>query len=241
MSDRFYITTPIYYPNGEPHLGHTYTTLATDTVARYHRLRGDDTFFLTGTDEHGVKMVKTAAEQGIEPRQLADRMAAAFRDWWRELEISNDDFIRTTQDRHKRAVQKIVEKLLAKGDIYLGSYEGWYDEGQEEFVPETEAKNNQYKSAVSGRPLVRFKEPTYFLRLKKYAPRILEHIEKHPEFIQPVSRRNEVVSKLRAGVEDLSISRATLTWGVPMPNDPQHVVYVSVSYTHLTLPTKRIV
>ena len=224
--NKFYITTPIYYPNGEPHLGHTYTTLCADVIARYHRLAGDDTFFLTGTDEHGIKMVKTAAEKGIEPRELADRNVAAFENWWKELGVTHDDFIRTSSDRHKTAVQKIVQKMLDTGDIYLGSYEGWYDEGQEEFVTETEAKTNEYKSAVSGRPLVRYKEPTWFFRLKKYVPRVLEHIERNPTFVQPESRRNEVISKIKQGVEDLSISRATLAWGIPMPNDPGHVLYV---------------
>jgi methionyl-tRNA synthetase len=226
MSTRFYITTPIYYPNAEPHLGHVYTTLAADVLARYHRLIGDETFFLTGTDEHGIKMVKTAADQKIEPRELADRVVAVFEQLWKELNVTHDDFIRTTSDRHKLAVQKIVEKLQANGDIYLGEYSGWYDEGQEEFVTETEAKVAEFKSAISGRPLVRYAEKSYFFRLTKYAPRVLQYIEDHPHFIQPESRRNEVVSKLKAGVEDLSISRATLKWGIPMPHDPAHVVYV---------------
>jgi len=226
MSDRYYLTTPIYYPNAEPHIGHVYTTMAADTIARYHRLIGDDTYLLTGTDEHGIKMVKTAAEQGIEPADLADKMAGIFAQVWKELEITHNDFIRTTQPRHKLSVQKIVQKLLENGDIYLGGYEGWYDEGQEEFVTETTAKTQEYKSAISGRPLVRYKEPTYFFRLTKYAPRVLEYIRAHPEFVQPTSRRNEVISKLEQGVEDLSISRATLKWGIPLPNDPAHVVYV---------------
>ena len=226
MSKPFYITTPIYYPNGEPHLGHVYTTICADTIARYHRLAGDETFFLTGTDEHGIKMVKTAADLKITPRELADRMSSVFVSLWPELKVTNDDFIRTPEDRHRQTVQYIVKKLLANDDIYLGSYEGWYDEGQEEFVTETEAKANEFKSSVSGRPLTRYSEPTYFLRLKKYVPKILAHIEANPGFIQPDSRRNEVVSKLKAGVEDLSISRASLEWGIPMPNDPKHVVYV---------------
>ena len=226
MSKRFYITTPIYYPNGDPHLGHCYTTIAADALARYHRWVGEDTFFLTGTDEHGIKMVKTAADLKIEPSELADRVAAVFQDVWKELDISHDDFIRTTQARHKTAVQEMVRKLQANGDIYLGSYEGWYDESQEEFVTETEAKNHEFKSAVTGRALVRYKEPTHFFKLTKYAPKILEHIERNPGFIRPESRRNEVVSKLKAGVDDLSISRATLKWGIPMPNEPGHVIYV---------------
>jgi methionyl-tRNA synthetase len=226
MSGTFYITTPIYYPNAEPHLGHVYTTLCADAMARYHRLAGDETFFLTGTDEHGIKMVKTAAEQGIEPRALADKNVAVFENLWKELKVGNDGFIRTTSDIHRAGVQEIVRRLVATGDIYLGGYEGWYDEGQEEFVTETEAKTAEYKSVISGRPLVRYKEPSYFFRLSKYVPRVLEYIEQHPDFIQPDSRRNEVLSKLKQGVDDLSISRATLKWGIPLPHDPAHVVYV---------------
>ena len=226
MAEKFYITTPIYYPNAEPHLGHVYTTLCADTIARYHRLAGHDTFLLTGTDEHGIKMVKTAQDQKIEPQQLADRVVSVFQQVWKELEITHDDFIRTTEPRHKLAVQEIVKKLHANGDLYLGAYEGWYDEGQEEFVTETEAKAAEYKSVISGRPLVRYKEPTWFFRLSKYAARVLEHIQTHPDFIHPETRRNEVISKLKAGVDDLSISRATLKWGIQLPHDPDHVVYV---------------
>jgi methionyl-tRNA synthetase len=226
MPGTFYITTPIYYPNAEPHLGHVYTTLCADAVARYHRLAGDATYFLTGTDEHGIKMVKTAAEQGIEPRALADKNVAVFENLWRELKVSNDGFIRTTSDIHRAGVQEIVRRLVATDDIYLGGYEGWYDEGQEEFVTETEAKDAEYKSVISGRPLVRYKEPSYFFRLSKYAPQVQAYIEQHPQFIQPESRRNEVLSKLKQGVADLSISRATLKWGIPLPHDPEHVVYV---------------
>jgi methionyl-tRNA synthetase len=224
--NRYYLTTPIYYPNAEPHIGHVYTTLAADTIARYHRLAGDDTFFLTGTDEHGVKMVKTAAEQQIEPSALADRVVSVFQELWKELKVTHDDFIRTTSPRHKQGVQKIVEQLLASGDIYLGEYAGWYDEGQEEFVTETDAKTHEYKSAISGRPLVRYAEKSYFFRLSKYIDRVRKHIEVNPDFVQPQSRRNELLSKLKSDVGDLSISRATLKWGIPMPNDPEHVVYV---------------
>jgi methionyl-tRNA synthetase len=222
----FYITTPIYYPNGEPHLGHVYTTLATDTIARFRRLAGFDVRFLTGTDEHGIKMVKTAEAAGITPADLAYRNAEIFRSLWRELNVTNDDFIRTSEPRHKTAVQEIVRRLVESGDIYLGGYEGWYDEGQEEFVTENEAKKAEYKSVISGRPLVRYKEPSYFFKLSKWAPQVQAHIEANPQFIQPESRRNEVLSKLKMGVEDLSISRATLSWGIPLPNDPSHVVYV---------------
>ena len=225
MSDRFYITTPIYYPNGEPHLGHAYTTLCADVLAQYNRLAGRSTFFLTGTDEHGVKMVKTAAEANLTPRQLADANVAVFESLWKELHITHDGFIRTSGERHKKSVQAIVRKLLANGDIYLGDYEGWYDEGQEEFVTESQAKERNFL-AFNKKPLVRYKEPTYFFRLKKYAPLVLAYIESNPAFVRPESRRNEVVSKLRQGVEDLSISRASLKWGIEMPNDPAHVLYV---------------
>jgi methionyl-tRNA synthetase len=223
---QFYITTPIYYPNGEPHLGSVYTTTICDVLARYHRLLGEETYFLTGTDEHGTRIPKLAAQQGVEPIEIATKYADLFREVWSELKISNDDFIRTTEPRHKSAVQKIVARLVEKGDIYLGSYQGWYDEGQEQFITETEAAGNQFKSAISGKPLTRYSEPSYFFRLTKYAPAVIEHIEKHPEFIVPASRRNEVLSKLKAGVEDLSVSRATLKWGIPMLHDPEHVVYV---------------
>jgi methionyl-tRNA synthetase len=226
VSEKFYVTTPIYYPNGEPHLGSVYTTTLCDVLADYHKLCGEETFFLTGTDEHGIKMAKAAADQGVEPIELAGRYATLFRQVWDELHIQYSDFIRTTEPRHKSAVQNIVRALLAKDDIYLGAYQGWYDEGQEEFVTETEAKNNEFKSAISGKPLTRYSEPTYFFRLSKYIPQIIAYIESHPDFIIPVSRRNEVLSKLRAGVDDLSISRRTLKWGIQMPNDPEHVVYV---------------
>ncbi len=224
--DRFYVTTPIYYPNAEPHLGSYYTTAVADTLARYHRLRGDQTYFLTGTDEHGTKMAKTAIERGVTPQQLVDEVSGTFRTFWKELGISNDDFIRTTEPRHKAAVTAVVNRMVANGDIYLGSYESWYDEGQEEFVTESTAKANDYKSAISGRALTRFKEPTYFFRLTRYIPRLIEYIKANPGFIRPEIRRNEVMSKLEQGVDDLSISRATLKWGITMPNDPEHVVYV---------------
>ena len=226
MPSSFYITTPIYYPNAEPHIGHAYTTIAADTVARYRRLTGINVRLLTGTDEHGIKMVKTAADQGIEPKELSDRVVAVFEQVWKELDITHDDFIRTTSERHKQGVSEIVRRLVARDDIYLGEYAGWYDEGQEEFVTETEAKANDYKSAISKRPLSRYSEKSYFFRLTKYIDRVRAHIEANPEFLQPASRRNEVLSKLKGDIADLSISRATLKWGIPMPHDPEHVVYV---------------
>lgn len=226
MTDRFYITTPIYYPNGEPHLGHIYTTLCADTLARYHRLMGHDTYFLTGTDEHGIKMVKTAADQKITPQELADKNVAVFEAVWKELQITNNDFLRTSSDRHKKAVQEIVKKMLESGDIYLGSYEGWYDEGQEEFITETEAKDADFKSRISGRPLVRYSESTYFFKLTKYVEPVTKAIESGAIRVMPQARKNEILSKLKGWDQDLSISRASLKWGIQMPNDPEHVLYV---------------
>ena len=222
----FYITTPIYYPSGEPHLGHAYTTVCADAVARFARLRGDRTFFLTGTDEHGQKMVAEAEKRGVTPAELAESMMARFRDYFAEISISNDDFIRTSEPRHKSAVGEIVRRMEAKGDIYLSAYSGWYDVGQEEFVTEANAKARDYKSEITGRPLERREEQTYFFRLTKYLPKLIEHIEKNPDFIRPESRRNKILQDLRGDVGDLSVSRPSLAWGVPMPGDPAHVVYV---------------
>jgi methionyl-tRNA synthetase len=243
MKSTFYVTTPIYYVNDKPHIGHAYTTIAADVLARFWRLEGRDVRFLTGTDEHGIKIVKAAAEKGIEPRQMADETWVHFELLWKDLEITHDDFIRTTQPRHESRVQEIIRRLLEADEVYLGKYEGWYDEGQEEFVTESTAREQDYKSAISDRPLVRYSEENYFFRLSKWVPRLIEHIEANPDFVQPEARRNEVLSKLRQGVEDLCISRsaAKLPWGVPMPNDPGHVVYVWVDalsnyYTALGLP-----
>ena len=225
-TDRFYITTPIYYPNGEPHLGHVYTTICADVAARWHRLLGERVHFLTGTDEHGIKMVKTAYEQEVTPLELATKNATVFRETWREFGITNDDFLRTSSDRHKRNTQEIVRRLLASGDIYLGEYEGWYDEGQEEFIAENAAKEAEYKSVISGRALVRYKEKTYFFKLTKYVDQVTRVIERDEIEIRPQSRKNEILSKLKGYDSDLSISRSTLKWGIEMPNDPEHVLYV---------------
>jgi methionyl-tRNA synthetase len=222
----FYITTPIYYPNGEPHLGHVYTTIACDVLARWHRLVGEETYFLTGTDEHGIKMVKTAQEKNTTPLELATANSNVFRSLFKEFGITNDDFIRTSEDRHKLAVQQLVQQMLDSGDIYLGSYEGWYDEGQEEFITETTAKEQEYKSKISGKPLTRYKESTYFFKLTKYAKKVFDLIQSDEISVRPVSRKNEILSKLKDWNEDLSISRASLSWGIPMPNDPAHVLYV---------------
>jgi methionyl-tRNA synthetase len=228
MPEPFYVTTPIYYVNDQPHIGHSYTTVAADVLARYHRLAGRDVRFLTGTDEHGIKMCKAADEKGIAPNELADLNAPHFKALWEKLDITNDDFIRTTEPRHENRVSALVQTLVDSGEIYRGSYEGWYDEGQEEYVTETAAKEQDFKSAINAKPLVKYSEDTWFFRLTKFAPRLIEHIEANPTFIQPSSRRNEVLSKLKMGIEDLCISRnkTKLPWGIDMPNDPDHVVYV---------------
>ncbi len=223
---KFYVTTPIYYVNDVPHIGHAYTTIAADVLARYHRSLGDDTRFLTGTDEHGQKVADTAAAKGLTPRELADRNVVHFMELWKRLDISNDDFIRTSEPRHETRVQALVARLADAGDIYLGQYEGWYDVGQEEFVTDTEAAANDFKSPVNKQPLVRYSEPSYFFRMSKYRQRLLDHIAARPQFVAPEARRNEVVSKVAAGLRDLSISRATLTWGVKLPHDPAHTIYV---------------
>jgi methionyl-tRNA synthetase len=240
----FYVTTPIYYVNDKPHIGHSYTTIAADVLSRFWRMAGRDVRFLTGTDEHGIKIVKAAAEKGMTPRQLADEVVVHFQELWRDLNITNDDFIRTSEPRHEKRVQELVRRLVEKGQIYQGSYEGWYDEGQEEFVTESTARENDGKSPINGKPLVRYSEKTWFFRLKDWIEPLKKYIDEHPDFIQPQARRNEVRSKLDLGVEDLSISREREKlggWGIAMPNDPTHSVYVWIDalsnyYTALGAP-----
>ena len=244
MSDTYYVTTPIYYVNDAPHIGHSYTTIAADVLSRYYRSAGRDVHFLTGTDEHGIKIVKSASDKGMTPQELADSVVVHFQQLWKDLEITNDDFIRTSSDRHEKRVQALVTELVKRDEIYLGKYEGWYDEGQEEFITESTARDNEYKSPINGKPLARYSEPSYFFRLTKWVPKLIEHIEANEHFVQPDARRNEVLSKLKLGVEDLSISRQQEKlggWGVPMPNDPEHSVYVWIDalsnyYTALGLP-----
>ncbi|MCX7828324.1 MAG: methionine--tRNA ligase [Thermanaerothrix sp.] len=227
MSERntFYITTPIYYVNDVPHIGHAYTTIAADVLARHHRMLGHRTFFLTGTDEHGQKIQQAAASKGLTAQQLADQTVENFRRLWGVLDITNDDFIRTTEERHERVVQHIFSKLLEKGDIYLGSYEGWYCVPCETYVPEAQMGEGN-TCPDCGRPLQKMTEESYFFRMSKYEKPLLEYYESHPEAILPKSRYNEIVSFIKGGLKDQSISRTTLTWGVPVPGDSRHVVYV---------------
>ncbi len=234
---KFYVTTPIYYVNDRPHIGHVYTTTVADVVARYHRLRGDDVFFLTGVDEHAAKVADAAAERGLSPQQWADQNAAVFEQTFARLQISNDDFIRTSQDRHKQRVTRYLKQLLDSGDVYTGDYEGWYDAGQEEYVPENKAKEYDYKSPISGNPLVRKKEQNYFFRLSKYEQAVRDHIEKNPGFVQPEARRNEVLGRIREGLNDVAISRTgTGGWGIAMPNDAAQTIYVWIDalFNYLT-------
>src|SRR5512145_1921230 len=222
----FYLTTPIYYVNATPHLGHAYTTLVADTMARYHRLAGDRVWFLTGTDEHGDKIAQAAAAAGIPPDAYADRISAAFRETWQRLGITHDDFIRTTEPRHAAVVQKILQALWDAGDIYLGKYGGQYCYGCERFYTEKEIVDG--KCPDHQRPLTYIEEENYFFKMSKYQGWLVEHLERHPDFIRPERYRNEILGFLREPLQDLSISRprTRLEWGIPLPFDDKYVTYV---------------
>lgn len=224
--DSFYVTTPIYYVNDVPHIGHAYTTVAADCLARYKRLKlgSDNVFFLTGTDEHGQKVEKAASALNLSSIEFVDAIVPRFKDLWQRLEISNDAFIRTTEARHIRAAAKLWETCAAKGDIYLGEYEDWYCTPCENFLTETQLQDG--KCPDCKRPVDRLKEKSYFFKLSAYGDRLLKHIESNPDFIQPDSKRNEIVSFLKEGLRDLSVSRTSFKWGIPVPGDPDHVMYV---------------
>ncbi|NHN87595.1 methionine--tRNA ligase [Acetobacter conturbans] len=228
MTGRFYVTTPIYYVNGAPHIGHAYTSIAADIVARFHRLGGDEVFFLTGTDEHGQKVEQAAQTAGEAPQAFTDRISADFRNMADAMNISYDDFIRTTEPRHIAGAQAVWEKVAANGDIYLGAYEGWYALRDEAFYSEDEitTRPDGTKVAPTGAPVEWMREPSYFFKLSAYEDRLLELYEKHPHFIGPAGRRNEIVSFVKQGLRDLSISRTSFKWGVPVPGDAEHVMYV---------------
>ena len=240
----FYVTTPIYYVNDKPHLGHVYTTMVADVVTRYHRLRGDDTFFLTGVDEHAAKVSDKAAEHGKTPQEWADLNAEQFRATFEKLEMTNDDFVRTSSDHHKAKVTEYVKALIDSDDIYEGEYVGWYDAGQEEYVPENKAKDNDYKSEVNGKPLVKKSEKNYFFRLSKYVPALLEHFEANPEFVQPTARKNEIVNRIKEA-KDVPISRTgSGGWGIPVPGDEEQTIYVWIDalfnyLTYVDTPDRR--
>ena len=240
MTQRFYITTPIYYLNAAPHVGHAYSTVVADALARYHRLRGHDTRFLTGTDEHGLKIQQAADKAGVAPQAHVDRLAEEFRQLWPKLNIEPDDFIRTTEPRHVKRVHDLWKRVAARGDIYLGHYAGWYCVSDEAFYTEKELidavgpdgkpvldkDGKPVKLSPTKRPVEWVQEESYFFRLSKYQDRLLAFYEKHPEFIAPESRLNEVRRFVEGGLEDLSISRASFSWGIPVPGDEKHVIFV---------------
>ena len=222
-ADRFYVTTPIYYVNDVPHIGHAYTTLACDAMARFARLDGKEVRFLTGTDEHGQKVEKAAKDRGIEPQAFTDELSKRFRDLADHMDVSHDDFIRTTEDRHQQGVQALWRQLVEAGEIYLGGYAGWYAVRDEAFYTESELVDGK---APTGAPVEWVEEPSYFFRLSAWGDKLLDFYEKNPDFIAPASRRNEVISFVKSGLQDLSISRTSFRWGIPVPGDADHVVYV---------------
>ena len=228
--EKFYITTAISYPNGAPHIGHAYEALATDAIARFKRLDGYDVYFLTGTDEHGQKMLQTARKEGIEVKALADRNAARFEQMVKALNCSNNDFIRTTEPRHYASVTEIWKRMAANGDIYKHTYSGWYSVRDEAYYAEdeTEVRADNVRYGPQGTPVEWIEEDSYFFRLSAYQDRLLAHYEANPDFIGPDERRNEVISFVKGGLKDLSMSRTTFDWGIPVPDDEGHVMYVWV-------------
>ncbi|MGC7631713.1 methionine--tRNA ligase [Staphylococcus epidermidis] len=233
--DTFYITTPIYYPSGNLHIGHAYSTVAGDVIARYKRMQGYDVRYLTGTDEHGQKIQEKALKAGKTELEYLDEMISGIKNLWSKLEISNDDFIRTTEERHKQVVEKVFERLLKQGDIYLGEYEGWYSVPDETYYTESQLVDPVYengkivggKSPDSGHEVELVKEESYFFNINKYTDRLLEFYDENPDFIQPPSRKNEMINNfIKPGLEDLAVSRTSFDWGVRVPSNPKHVVYV---------------
>ncbi len=227
MSDKqtFYITTPIYYPSDNPHIGHAYTTVAADTMTRYMKMRGFDTYFLTGTDEHGQKIQRRAAEAGKTPIEFIDPIIANFQALWKTLGIEYDDFIRTTEERHKKVAQDLFQQIYEQGDIYKSEYEGWYCTSCETFFTELQLAEG-HTCPDCGKPVETMKEESYFFKMSKYADRWLQFITDNPDFIRPESRRNEMINFVKQGLDDLCVSRTTFDWGIPVPFDPKHVIYV---------------
>ena len=221
---RFYITTPIYYPSAKLHIGHAYCTVMADTMTRYKRMQGYETYFLTGSDEHGQKIQRVAKAEGVTPIQYTDKIVASFQALWKRLLISNDDFIRTTQPRHMEVVQQIFKKIYDQGDIYKSEYEGYYCTPCETFFTERQLEDGNCPDC--GRPTELIKEESYFFKMSKYQDRLLQYIEDNPDFIQPVARRNEMIQFIKQGLDDLCISRTTFDWGIPVPIDDKHVIYV---------------
>lgn len=231
MVKKFYITTPIYYVNAEPHIGSSYTTIVGDILARYKRLMGYEVFYLTGTDEHGQKIAQAAREKGVTPQELCDSLAEKFKELWKDLGITNDYFIRTTDENHMKTVQYFVSKMKDNGDIYKGTYEGWYCVPCETYWNEEELEHDEHGHNLCPsckREVQIIKEENYFFRLSKYNDMLLKHFQENPDFVEPDFRRNEMLKILESGLKDLSITRTTLKWGIPMPEDPEHVIYVWV-------------
>ena len=220
----FYITTPIYYPSDNLHIGHAYCTSVADSIARYHRAKGEDVFFLTGSDEHGQKIQRKAEEKGVTPQEYVDEIVANFQLLWKRLDISNDDFLRTSQERHHKVVQAVMQKIFDQGDIYKKNYEGWYCVPCESFWLERQLVDG--KCPDCGRPVEKMQEESYFFKMSKYEERWLKYVEEHPDFIQPASRRNEMINFVKQGLEDLCVTRTSFDWGIKVPFDPKHVVYV---------------
>lgn len=224
MSDSFYVTTPIYYVSGRPHLGSAYTTIAADVLARYHRLRGETVVFATGTDEHGEKVARQAREAGQQPAAFTDQLVDTYKEMWERLHISYDCFIRTSEERHMKVVQQIFTRLLDSGDIYLGEYEGWYCVPCETYFLAGDLVEGNCPDC--GRPVERVTQPAYFFRTSKYADRLLHHIENNENFILPESRRREVLGFIKGGLQDTCVSRASSEWDIPVPGDESQSVYV---------------
>ena len=222
---RFYVTTPIYYVNDAPHIGHAYTTVVADAIARWHRLVGDDTFFLTGTDEHGLKVQRAAEANGVTPVEWADRTSERFRDAWALLDISNDDFIRTSEPRHHRSVQEILQRVYDNGHIELGTYEGLYCVACEAYYTVDELIDGE-RCPIHDRPVEQVKEDNYFFKLSSFQQQLLDWYAANPDFVRPATKRNEALGFIKGGLDDFSISRSSITWGVPLPWDPAHVTYV---------------
>lgn len=224
MATPFYVTTPIYYVNDVPHIGHAYTTVAADVLARWRRLWGDDVVFLTGTDEHGLKVQRAAEERGVSPQQWADETSERFRDAWRLLDITNTDFIRTTEPRHYGAVAQFLQRVYDSGHIELDTYEGLYCVHCEAYYAEDELVGGN--CPIHDRPVDHVTEENYFFRLSRFTDALLDHYAAHPEAVQPESRRNEVLGFIKQGLRDFSMSRTSIAWGIPLPWDPSHVTYV---------------
>ena len=228
MDKKFYITTPIYYPSAKPHMGHAYSSIIADFFARFKRIDGFQVHFLTGTDEHGLKIQRSAEKENVDPKQFCDQISETFRNLSKTLNLTNTDFIRTTEDRHKKTVQYLWNELLKNDDIYLSKYSGWYSVSDEAFYAEDEIEeiDDDKRSITSKSSVEWIEEESYFFRLSKWEKPLLEYYENHPDFISPTSRKNEVVSFVKGGLKDLSVSRKSFSWGIKVPNDKDHVIYV---------------